>query len=26
VYRYNPSQLYTNAVLSLASDAEEMFE
>lgn len=26
VYRYNPSQLYTNAVLSLASDAEKMFE
>lgn len=26
VYRYNPSQLYTDAVLSLASDAEGMFE
>jgi len=26
VYRYNPSQLYTNAVLSLATDAEKMFE
>lgn len=26
VYRYNPSQLYTDAVLSLAADAEQMFE
>ena len=26
VYRYNPSQLYTDAVLSLAADAEKMFD